>query len=1406
MDPMFPRSLPNSPLSPTFTSPIQATRNGNIETRKSLKPVDTLAKSVAKRSTLAPSPNASSAESRSTTPNSSQEKEASSSVSTTNHLGINFDSPAMEASMFPTYKAQTPVEDTPVMSRSFIDSRDRPYSQAKPRNDNLSPISPHSAKIISPTQPSPMPFSPSTDSPASAGINFNSPFSIESFKIPASAPTTAINSPVEQTRKSTAPSISTIGTPFEATSAAHPPPQLVATRPKTEGAMSTIAGVQVPTHHSTGVRRDSISAASKSDKRRTKLLNPMALLSRRKSPNDQPVVEEKKPQSQAPPRQKAATTVGIEKLPEDFDPRIKGKIVHDFSAPRQPRRDFSSPTAAQPGDMLHGSDMSMQDNRSSAQQSAKHTSSGTASSTQRRSTHTPVFMEHFAAEKEPVPSTQASGGIGAENRENKDFLARFSQQSSNSTFSQESAILPPFARRSQNMDATQASLWRDEEGSWSSGRDSGGNASSTNAPGDRESGLSAFSAISPVTGRSSDSMMPTALFADATNAISTNSQGPLAITSDIKHEERPLSNLESFSRPGNWRQSPTLSSPDQTTTFRKSSPIIQDAPQFHAITTPEREAAPLLPIGTATTSPTQRALSTQTSPTSPRSAQKNERTINGHRKSNASRFSFQLGSDGTEEEKALENKFRESGVLPASDRQVNDEDDEDDYFDEDAMDDMDEMEIQSQMKAAVEPIIEPSRAPEANTLSVKTDAKANGLRKDNLNLSPADKPKEDQAYYEREIPYVPNERELTYAEHPVFRTHSALADSRRNSYQSTLFDSYLASSPHRRSESRDRQASVTSMSAGKIPLHHASHSASRSISGKSPAAMSPLHENGEESSQKPTPVTPTTDITSPSAFSDFRFTESPDRSQSEKRPNRNRADSDGLEKPKWTRTADLWKQYSPIPPVPQIQEPIVPTRSMTTTSTQPSRSYNPQERSFTPQIDTTRSYTPQADSARSYTPQADGAIYKGSYHRGVQVRKPTGVKSPTSPAARISSPSKHDDMYYDDGRFDQDKTVEIQSKTDEAVVDRMSKTGADDLSTLPNRLTMASLSSDGPYPAMISPTLQSHRRGSSILLEDLPLMAPVDPALIPQRNPSEDAKRLGRSSRVPPLPGAESESGTRQNLQAYHQALADAANRAAVEGRFYRKLSIAESTQSSTATEHEVHEASEQNYTREENVANGPAKEPSTQAGSLAFDFGFDQSSVNDSDWADNHDEDEDDIVAAANAEALANDADGFYGSEFGFYAKARPGIDDDATNGGFFGEDGDDGLTRKRSTKEPNLTPITERSEFSTRNSFIGLHNMNSSAISTPALARMPTSALTDNEISFEQLRKLRQNAFGGSNGSLSSQQRSSPTGQHHGGIAMTNAHSNESSNSGNVEQSDVLAQTHSRTGSGSGSISFAR
>lgn len=104
------------------------------------------------------------------------------------------------------------------------------------------------------------------------------------------------------------------------------------------------------------------------------------------------------------------------------------------------------------------------------------------------------------------------------------------------------------------------------------------------------------------------------------------------------------------------------------------------------------------------------------------------------------------------------------------------------------------------------------------------------------------------------------------------------------------------------------------------------------------------------------------------------------------------------------------------------------------------------------------------------------------------------------------------------------------------------------------------------------------------------------------------------------------------------------------------------------------------------------------------------------------------DIIAQANAEALINDMDGFYGNEFDFYAVPhKSGEVVVCENGGYFGPKKSDGLqwsqTGRFGLHEPNLTPITEYSEYSNGNSFISsaIHSPNSMRdINSPGLGQV--------------------------------------------------------------------------------------
>ncbi|KAI9149163.1 hypothetical protein HJFPF1_11211 [Paramyrothecium foliicola] len=165
----------------------------------------------------------------------------------------------------------------------------------------------------------------------------------------------------------------------------------------------------------------------------------------------------------------------------------------------------------------------------------------------------------------------------------------------------------------------------------------------------------------------------------------------------------------------------------------------------------------------------------------------------------------------------------------------------------------------------------------------------------------------------------------------------------------------------------------------------------------------------------------------------------------------------------------------------------------------------------------------------------------------------------------------------------------------------------------------------------------------------------------------------------------------------------------------------------------------------------------------------------------DDYELDDDAIIAEANASALANDSDGWYGQEFGFYAKptnqqhgSHNGSSSTAyeySNGGFFGPKGLPNLARTMSgrlvSREPNLTPITERSEYSNRNSIMSSLGMPGfgpgTPIQSPGLAQLAMMAERgDDQMSLSALMRLRSKAWGGSQASLSSSREGSPRSEY--------------------------------------------
>lgn len=233
------------------------------------------------------------------------------------------------------------------------------------------------------------------------------------------------------------------------------------------------------------------------------------------------------------------------------------------------------------------------------------------------------------------------------------------------------------------------------------------------------------------------------------------------------------------------------------------------------------------------------------------------------------------------------------------------------------------------------------------------------------------------------------------------------------------------------------------------------------------------------------------------------------------------------------------------------------------------------------------------------------------------------------------------------------------------------------------------------------------------------------------------------------------------DMNAYHSALAEAANRAEASGRFARKDSV-----DSAIISPEIDKFSMRSTSRPSLVPDDGRQSLDTDAFAHEDDvFGMGSGYVDDYDYSDFDSAMEDDpIIAAANAEVLAYDDEGFYGQEFGFYASGAGGSS--SMWGGFFGSSG---LGRapsgRNAVREPNLTPITERSEYSTRNSFISLNHFRDGnpPLSSPGLApftRMSPYGWPESsdDMSLDALMKLRKGAFGSNVVSLPASTPGSP------------------------------------------------
>jgi hypothetical protein len=361
-------------------------------------------------------------------------------------------------------------------------------------------------------------------------------------------------------------------------------------------------------------------------------------------------------------------------------------------------------------------------------------------------------------------------------------------------------------------------------------------------------------------------------------------------------------------------------------------------------------------------------------------------------------------------------------------------------------------------------------------------------------------------------------------------------------------------------------------------------------------------------------------------------------------------------------------------------------------------------------------------------------------------RKPVvpPAAGPQIPAASNVLPpiADEDDLYFDDGEFGDLNIKDQDGGFDESIFD-------DETSHLYERKPKApppeetAESGDDYSPVKESTAVDTGDQG----LKHMPSVA--------------SDYRVTRGPLGEPIPNlgpARAHGGvlTEQNLDILHNALAFAANEAANNSRLDRTVSMSERSQGQDSIAHTAQTVDSQPGLVSDDSRLSQGADP------MAFEDVFDEDLIYD-DTDDAYFDDA--IVAAANAEALENDDEGFYGQEFGFYAQADGTCNSELTNGGYFGPRRVEGVTRSHSSRgkfqEPSLTPITERSEWSTRNSMISLkaHGATSNpSLASPGLAQLVDMGNIDDELSLSALMKLRRGAWGGSNGSLRSSAGSPP------------------------------------------------
>jgi hypothetical protein len=342
-----------------------------------------------------------------------------------------------------------------------------------------------------------------------------------------------------------------------------------------------------------------------------------------------------------------------------------------------------------------------------------------------------------------------------------------------------------------------------------------------------------------------------------------------------------------------------------------------------------------------------------------------------------------------------------------------------------------------------------------------------------------------------------------------------------------------------------------------------------------------------------------------------------------------------------------------------------------------------------------------------------------------------------------------DDMYFDDGNIDDLSGDEEAEGFDEAIFDDESTQIRDIPAQNAKNLEAAQQRLSSGWSGTSSHNVTFHvTEDTSGLSADVKQVSFADPAIdLP----------YGQNILNHRLPSSDTDRGlTEGNLAAYHDALVSAANEAAANGRFSRQTSSSQASEDQGSSSHmrDSHPGLVSDDSRvdlDQLEAEGDETFP--------FDDDFD----------------DDLMIAEANAEVLENDDEGFYGQEFGFYARAHGKGDVEPVNGGYFGPRGADGIKRSHSAKanfqEPSLTPITERSEWSTRNSVVMPNGPYSALpVPSPGIRDLESATFDDDDMTLDSLIKFRRGAWGGSSTSVNS-----AGGSHNGNSPLAQAGSRD-------------------------------